>query len=477
MVSVLEKFKETLHRQCHLNDRHRIVVGVSGGPDSLTLLHLLCQTALPVVAVYFNHQLRPESEREADYVQKLAEQWGAESFLTGKEDVRRLAVESGCSLETAARKARYRFLLSVAENQRAQAVAVGHTADDQVETVLMHLLRGSGLEGLRGMEYRTLLGEFSTTIPVVRPLLGFWRAEIEQYCLNNGIHPLQDVSNLSTEFTRNRIRLELIPLLQQYNPQIKRRLWTMSRVVSRHLQVIEPVVEQTMERVCLEKREGECVIFNAAELRNLTQEMLNLVLWKALKTIKPVSENIDWQHVNHAVDEILGGRTDGIIQLGDEVELLFSQNILYLKTEKSVVYNTRFPFLSTDAVITIPGEGRYGIGNGWTLSVALTLPASIPPRWKDNPFEAWLDADKVQFPLTLRVWKKGERFRPLGMKEGSIKIADFLSGKKIPAQLRRQFPLLYSGNQVVWLPGLQITDDFRLSEQTKRVLHLSLWRN
>lgn len=473
---MLEKFKETLLDRCKILLDEPIVVGVSGGADSLTLLHLFCRLRIPVWVVYFDHQLRPESKQELIVVRQMAEAWGAKGFISGQEDVHRLAKAAHCSIEAAARQARYRFLFKTAEEKQAKAVAVGHTADDQVETVLLHLIRGSGVDGLRGMDFRTTLQEYSTSIPLIRPLLNIWRREIEQYCRQHDIQPLEDASNQSLEFTRNRIRHELIPVLQEYNPQIKARIWTMSRVVNDHLRVVKPIVENTLNEVCVERRRRQWLSFSAGKLKQLPEEMLSLALREAIAEIKPACENIDWQSLNLAVNEIRSDRRTGTVQIGDGVELVFAQEWIYLKDETAAITTMELPSIPPDREYVLAGAGEVKVGDEWLLQAELLLPNALPPTWKDNPFEAWLDADKVQFPLVMRTWKPGDRFRPLGMNKGSVKIADFLSERKVPRPQRLNYPVVFCGDEVVWLPGLQIADEFRLLQNTRRILHLKLSR-
>ncbi|WP_322792221.1 tRNA lysidine(34) synthetase TilS [Bellilinea sp.] len=466
-----------MRERCGILGDKPLVVGVSGGADSLTLLHLFCRLKMPVWVVYFDHQLRPESKNELLAVRQLAELWQAKGFISGQGDVRRLAENSHISLEAAARQARYRFLFETAERMQAQAVAVGHTADDQVETVLMHLIRGTGLDGLRGMEYRTTLQEFSSTIFLIRPLLSFWRTEIEQYCRENGIQPLQDVTNQSLEFTRNRIRHELIPILQGYNPQIKVRIWTMSRVVNDHLRLVKPLIEKALDEVCMERKPGEYLTFSYSRITDLPEELLIPVLRDAIKHLKPASENVDWQALNLAASEIRSGRRTGTIQLGDGIEMVFSQDRIYIKEESGQIFDPHLPSIPSNEEITLNGGGEITLGGEWLLKAEIFPAANLPARWKENPYEAWLDADHIKFPLKVRRWRRGERFRPLGMESGSVKIADYLTERKIPRLLRAQYPLVYSGDDVVWLPGMQIANQFRLTSNTQRVLHLILVRS
>ncbi|HEY2979690.1 MAG TPA: tRNA lysidine(34) synthetase TilS, partial [Anaerolineales bacterium] len=217
---MLEKIESILQSACHLERGRLIVVGVSGGPDSLCLLHLLHQAGYPLLVAHFNHQIRPEAGDEAGAVEQFAARLGLRCVV-GSADVSAHAQKNGLSIEEAARALRYGFLFEQARQAGAQAVAVGHTADDQVETVLMHFLRGAGLNGLQGMGYRTILRTFDSAIPIVRPLLGIWREEVLAYCTTYGLQPHFDRSNASPEYLRNRLRHTLIPVLESYNPKFR----------------------------------------------------------------------------------------------------------------------------------------------------------------------------------------------------------------------------------------------------------------
>ena len=235
---MLDRFPTTLQSECHLEQDLLLLVGVSGGPDSLCLLDVLRRLDYRLVVAHLDHGLRPESADEALAVQRLAESLGA-ACVVERQDVSAFAEMHGISLEEAARSVRYRFLFEQARLYEAQAVAVGHTADDQVETVLMHLLRGAGLSGLRGMAYRSLPNTWSQDIPLVRPLLGTWREEVLAYCHANALQPHLDSSNLDIRFYRNRLRHDLIPYLKNYNPRVHEVLWRTARVLSDDYAVLE----------------------------------------------------------------------------------------------------------------------------------------------------------------------------------------------------------------------------------------------
>ena len=230
MEFVIESLASNLRDRCGLAMDQTIVVGVSGGPDSLCLLDGFVRLGYPVIAAHFDHQLRPESGQDAAVVEAKVKSLGV-PYQRGNADVRSIAEDKHQSIEEAARHSRYTFLFGVARERGAHAVAVGHTADDQVETVVMHFLRGSGLSGLRGMLYSTILHSYDASIPVVRPLLDVWRTETESYCRIRGLEPVYDKSNEILDYLRNKIRHELIPQLETYNPGIRKVLWRSASVL------------------------------------------------------------------------------------------------------------------------------------------------------------------------------------------------------------------------------------------------------
>ncbi|MCJ7625136.1 MAG: tRNA lysidine(34) synthetase TilS, partial [Anaerolineaceae bacterium] len=209
-----------IREECKLQGDQPILVGVSGGPDSLCLLDVLDRMQYSLIIAHFDHNLRSNSGKEAQIVKKISIARNL-PFVHDKKDVLRFAAEENLSIEEAARITRYRFLFEQAKKFSAQAIAVGHTADDQVETVLMHLLRGTGLSGLTGMTYRSHLTKWDPEIPVVRPLIGIWKEEILSYCFERNIKPVIDESNQDVKYLRNRLRHELMPYLERYNPKIK----------------------------------------------------------------------------------------------------------------------------------------------------------------------------------------------------------------------------------------------------------------
>ena len=207
----------------------------------MALLDVVVRCGYKPLVAHFNHQLRGDAARDADFVRQRSEDYGLE-FVLGSADVAAQASENGQGIEEAARGARYQFMFALAQERGAAALAVAHQADDQVETVLLNLLRGSGLKGLGGMRFRSF-SPFNETIPLIRPLLSCWREEITAYCGEHGLSYVTDATNQDSTYRRNRVRLELLPELESYNPQIKRTLYRMADLLAEDMEFIDEAVQ------------------------------------------------------------------------------------------------------------------------------------------------------------------------------------------------------------------------------------------
>src|SRR5512140_2910235 len=252
---MLENIQPILQDHCRLNRENPIVVGVSGGPDSLCLMSVLRKLGNRVIVAHFNHKLRPDSDTDANIVEGAAARLNLVSVIESG-DVRAYADQEKLSLEEAARITRYRFLLQQAHRFNAQAVAVGHTADDQVETVLMHFIRGAGLAGLKGMSYRTVIQMFDPELPIVRPLLDTWREETVVYCAANGFRPRYDPSNASLDFFRNRVRHLLIPTLESYNPRLREAVCRTARSLESDYEILANVLDEVWKACVVQESTG-----------------------------------------------------------------------------------------------------------------------------------------------------------------------------------------------------------------------------
>ncbi len=473
----INRLQNYLEDKCGLDPLKSLVVAVSGGPDSLCLLDALQQTRFNLIVAHFDHQLRPDSEREAQRINAFAVEHGLR-FELGKEDVARYAVGEGLSIEEAARICRYRFLFQVARSQNAQAVLTGHTADDQAETVLMHFLRGSGLAGLKGMMVRAVLPEWDTMIPLIRPLLDVWRWETEVYCKEHGLEPNIDPSNLDTQFFRNRLRHDLLPELERYNPQIRQVLNRTAANLQADYDLLFEITRQAWVKCIQQSGDG----FVAIDLTEFTQQPLaiqRMLIRKAAALLVSNLRDFDYRVVERAIKFAQLPGEGKQLDLAANLRLVSEGTRLYLANWKATLPWMDWPAIDCGKEILIQANYSEELANGWRLisRVGSVDPESMPFDGKShNSYEAWLDKDKLSLPLILRCRREGDRFMPLGLKGHSVKLSDFFINGKVPRRARNSWPLLFTGEVLAWVPGFQPADPFRLETNSRKVLYLRLER-
>jgi len=471
----LERIRSQLAQECRLQPDRPVLAGVSGGPDSLCLADVLDSLGYKLVIAHFNHQLRPQAGEEAHSVEEFARKRGI-PFVLGSEAVGEFAEQHKLSLEEAARICRYRFLFSQAEAADVQAVAVGHNADDQVETVLMHLLRGSGLAGLRGMPFCSLATEWSATISLVRPLLGVWREEILEYCAMRRLQPVTDLSNQDTTFYRNRLRHELVPYLMQYNPQAKEHIWKMANVLGEDFQVLDAQVKAAWA-TCLSKSGKGFVRLDSRELARQPLGLQRALFRWAIKTLRPEAKDIEFDIIEKAVAFARRPSHSGRADLFQGIEIDLHGDDLTLSDASVNATNPDRPQLLSIEGIPLDEQGSVGLENGWRLSCELINNAeSMPDLELRDPWQGWLDADAVQLPLLVRTRRPGDRFRPLGMAGHSVKVSDFWVNAGLERQARDRWPLVCAGDEIVWIPGFRPAQKCRITTATRQIVHLKIFR-
>lgn len=451
-----------------------VLVGVSGGTDSLALLYLLNSAGYTVIAAHFNHHLRPDADDDARFVEETARQLGC-ATIGGVGDVAAAAQAEKTSIEAAARQARYQFLFTQAEAYGAQAVAVGHNADDQVETVLMHILRGSSLAGLAGMRSRTILKQFSTHIPLVRPLLGIWRVELEAYCREAGLTPRFDLTNQDVAYTRNRIRQELIPILGGYNPQIKQRLYSLAVSAQNSLEILQKAVDQHYQDAFRAAGEGYRG-FDRKTMAKLPESLQIEVIRRAAADLLPTSEDLDQAAYQRAAGLLVETDRDSRVDLADGLSAFTDADRFYVTLGAAPVRDARFPQIFSEAPIILNVPGRAALDHGWVIrSMWLETTEPVDPgSLKKDSSNVIMDADTIALPLTIRYRNPGDRFQPLGLTDGSVKLGDYFTNLKLPGVARSAWPLVLSGDTIIWVVGCQIADEVKIKASSRRFVQLRL---
>lgn len=463
----------------HIDPSKPVVVGVSGGADSQCLLGLLKEAGCQIIVAHLNHNLRPEARAEAEHVRAIAEKMGV-AFILDSADVAGYAQELGFSLEEAARKLRYQFLFETARVRNAQAVAVAHTADDQVETILMHLVRGAGLTGLKGMPPLIRLPEFDNEIPLVRPILNFWRSETETYCRQNELDFVLDLSNADQTYFRNRLRHSLIPELETYNPLFKKAVLRMSRSLQDDHDSLNIFINQVWENSIAETGEGY-ISFRLPELQNLSMGMRRNLFKRAMLQLRPGIRDVDFDVLDkaaQAVDDsraVIGISPSRRLDLTGGMYLYTEKGILYLANYEADLPSRSWPEINDLQPVQI---GNNELGDGWFLFIERIDNDDVNNQAKsnDDPYVAWMGAEKATGKFWLRPPSPGDSFKPYGMHGQTVKLSDYFVNIKLPKRAREHWPLFIVGNEIAWVMGLRLAHPFCLDATTHQSLRLQLKR-
>lgn len=455
----MRNVRKTLARHRMVQAGDRVVVAASGGPDSTCLLDVLHGLApnlgLDLVVAHFDHGLRgAEDASETRFVHEMAQSRGL-AFETGRApDLR----QAPGSLEERARDARYAFLERVRQQHRAQCIAVGHTLDDQAETVLMRLLRGSGPAGLAGMPPVREPG-------VIRPLIRVRRAQVEAYLCQRGLSWCTDPSNLEPGCLRNRVRLELLPELLEYQPRLVEHLGDLADLLREEDRCMEEAARQWVDAHRCGPSTGGDVSLPCNAWLSLDTGLQRRVVRQAVQEAAGGLRRLHRVHVDAVMELAREGRSQAGLDLPGGLRVWRAYDRILFGYPESQALPAYCEAL--------PGTGTFEI-NGMGLRFILKEKERTEiSSLNVSPNVAFLDAARVSFPLELRPVQPGDRFVPLGMR-GRRKVKDFLIDCKVPLKERRRVPVLVSGENVIWLCGHRIDDRFKVNEGTGRILEIRM---
>ena len=441
----LRKIEQFIEQKELMNKNQLYLVALSGGADSVALLLALKKIGYNIEAAHCNFHLRgEESDRDEDFCKKLCHKLDIKLHLA-HFDTQTNASLHGISIEMAARNLRYNYFEALLKDINASAVCVAHHKDDSAETLLLNLVRGTGIEGLTGIK--------SKNNRIVRPFLCVRRNEIVNYLEQQNQLFVTDSSNLVNDVQRNKIRLDVMPLLQTINPLVVEHLNQTGEYIEEAASILNTALEQMQNRVVLLKTEEQTII----DIERLEKEQSsNYLLWYILKNygfnaaqIKQISCGLKtsvgrvWESATHALtinnNKII---VEPLFTCDTKEYHLIEEGLYYLKSKLSIEIK----------------QELYSIDNGFSK----------------DPKDVWIDADKVVFPLSVRLIKEGDRMIPLGMK-GSKLISDILTDTKVSYfDRQRQYVLLNNDQQIIWLGGRRIDDRYKITSSTKTVLKIKL---
>lgn len=469
----LTRIKSILTKDCCLTSDRSIVVGVSGGADSLCLLYLLNSMGYPVIVAHVNHLLRQESGSEEALVEYIAKTLHL-PFYSTKVDVGTYSHSNKLSMEESARYLRYEFLFRVAEENDAQSLAVAHHADDQIETVMMHILRGAGPAGLRSMGYRSFLPGFSKDIPIVRPLLGMWRSEIEDYCRQENLDPCIDQTNSDKKYFRNRIRHELIPFLETYNPQAKQHLWQLANLAQAENAFLDTAMEDFLNNLVSQKGKGFFAL-KRAEFVEAPAAIQRQILRQIIGELREDLRDISFDAVEKGIEFARSADARGEWQLLENIWLTrLSKTELMIFTEGAEL-SELFPLFDGKGAIALVFPGVTNLNDRWEIDATI-LKGAISPKTEMTDNEVIFDLSELQELLEIRLVSAGEKIIPFGKKEISQKLSDLFINLGVLRRARSQWPILYCGDKLLWVVGLRRAKFAPVKAGSKRILKLELKR-
>lgn len=451
------------------SDNSHLLLAVSGGPDSICLLHVLIgfrqELGIKIHVAHLNHQLRgAESEADAIFVEKRAASLNVPVIMAEK-DVKAYQKKWRISTEEAARKVRYRFLADSANSVGADCIVTGHTLDDQVETILMHIIRGTGTKGLVGLKPYYQWHLDGSRITVIRPLLQISRQQTADYCKENELLPRLDTSNLSLSPLRNRIRQQLVPLLESYNPSVTKALLRTATVANDEITFLDIEIARIWPWVVTEK-EG-LIILNKNKFDQLPMAIKRHLLRTTIKHILGSLKDIEKRHVEEilALREKPAGR-----QIDLPGALVFATEYDRYLLGVNNVNTCPYPVIGGEYCVKIPGET---VLNGWLIKTEIVKPGIM--KREEDDFTSYLDLDKVGYELNIRHYKSGDYFQPLGMVQLK-KLNRFMIDSKIPRSWRERIPVVFSPQQILWLVGYRIDERVKITEGTKNIIRLEFKR-
>jgi len=496
-----------IQRHHLVSSQHRLLVAVSGGPDSVCLLHILvklqAELDIRLHLAHLNHQLRgAEAEADARYVSDLAHRLGIPATIE-QRDVKAYQVQQHISLEEAAREVRYRFLANTAKSVGASRVAVGHTVDDHIETILMHLIRGTGTRGLGGLKPCSRWQSSGNSLTIIRPLLQVSRQETAGYCHHHQLMPRIDASNLSLSPLRNRIRHQLLPLLESYNPRIAEALLRTGRIASDDLAFIDKEIAKLWGEIG--QKQENTVILDKERFLELPPALKRNLLRTSIESLLGYVKDIEAHHIEQIMDALTKPAGKRLSLPGG---LIFSIEYDKYLIGPDPAALSPFPILGAEFPLKLPGET---LPPGWRIEATILnreqmadkvvrgkLEGAKPLQNLHLPlmqgiiypyhgegdkggevgkqsYKAYFDLNKTGDKLVVRSRQPGDRFQPLGMSQPK-KLGEFMIDTKIPHAWRQRIPIVCSPKHILWVVGWRIDDRVKVTENTKQILCLEFER-
>lgn len=447
-----DRIYKTLVENKLISKGDTVIVGASGGPDSQFMIHILNKfrkdLGFDMVLAHLNHLHRDEADKDEDLVRKTAEKLSLE-FFSRSRSMDDLAKELKISPEDAGRRLRYEFFNDLAKKYPSSKIAVAHNKDDQAETVLMRIVRGTGLDGLRAMDYKT--GN------IIRPILGIKKSQILEYLDENNIPYAIDHTNFENDYTRNKVRLDIIPILEEINPNVIDSVFKLSELARDDLEILDTIVDDKFKEMA-RVSQGE-IAFDKEKFDKTDPSLLRRILRKAVENLKGQIKDLSKENL----DDFLKIRDldTGKVLIKDDLSLRNSYDSYILEEITNEEKNQSEKNLGDQETIFY---------NGFYIKTSIIN----SDKYEKDKNLGYFDYDLLDFPLKVRTRRPGDRFVPLGHKSEK-KLKDFLSDQKIDRKRRDELPLILSKDKIIWLAPLRMSDEFKVTGSTKKILKIEVY--
>lgn len=461
--SIENNFLKFIQQEKLIKKGDGIVVGLSGGPDSVCLLYLLIsireKIGINIAAAHLNHMLRGKAaDEDEEFAKRLCEKLNIE-FFSKKVDINKYSKEHSLSSEAAGRKVRYEFFNDVMKKLNYNKIATAHNANDQAETVLMRMMRGAGLEGLCGIPV-------NRENKYIRPILFLKREEIENYCKEKGVKPRIDATNLERIYSRNKVRLDILPYMKEnFNQDVIEAINRMSILLQEDNKFIDKEVNKIFN--------DKCKIFNKSVTINkevflLEEAVIKRVIRKSIEYVSGNKYDVELKHIED-VEKIQKHGTGKRINLPNNLIAINVYGDIKIKYEQEVNSNNNVRIITKSELMD-----NVIVFNDFRMEFKV-VDNNENINYNKNSFIKYFNFDKINKGITIRYRKNGDRIIPIGL-NGSKKVKDIFIDMKIPKEDRDSIPILEFDNNISWIVGIKQSDLYKIRKDTKKVLKISIQR-
>ena len=458
---MLKKVEEYVIENKLIKAKDKILVALSGGPDSVCLLHILYKLKevldIEIGAIHINHLLRgEESEGDERYIKDLCDKLGIKYYVK-RIDIKYIANSTGVSLEVAGRNERYKAFEEIRNEYNYNKVAVAHNANDQAETVLMRMMRGTGLEGLTGIKAKRKDG-------IIRPILCLNRYEIEKYCEDNELKPRIDASNYERVYSRNKVRLDILPYMKEnFNKDIIETLNRMVLLLQKDNEFIEEYSKKCYDIYCSKK--NDAIIIRKEIFKDELEAINTRVVKMAFKKVSKSDQNFEMKHI-YKIIELSNGETGKQISLTNNIvcENIYGDVLLSLKDNNKKTCKDKFISINKEKISDNIEFENYIVKFN-------VIDSQKKIEFSKDDLIKFFDYDKIKKEIIIRNRRDGDKIIPLGM-NGSKKIKDIFIDLKIPREERGNIPIVCFDDKIAWVVGLKTSQEYKVTNSTKKILKI-----